>query len=179
MQCVFKMPPVIILLTLAQPPNSYFTLYPRTPAGTATGTPAGGSSTALKNASTPSLIARYSLEDRLGTTEAIAEGEVGGKANWESTPEAREASLKERKAKMILAARQCVSAFQMFERCSVLMLFLDECLLLRRKLPPHHDTFTHHFFKLSGNTSHLSSPTTTTISLHHSASQQLPSSSRF
>jgi len=31
------------------------------------------------------------------------------KANWEDTPEKREASLQERKAKMILAARQCVS----------------------------------------------------------------------
>lgn len=34
--------------------------------------------------------------------------EVGGKAVWEDSPEKREASLRERKAKMILAARQYV-----------------------------------------------------------------------
>lgn len=34
------------------------------------------------------------------------EEDVGGKAVWEDTAEKREASLKERKAKMILAARE-------------------------------------------------------------------------
>lgn len=42
----------------------------------------------------------------MGGEEKIKEEEVGGKAIWEDTAEKREASLKERKAKMILAARQ-------------------------------------------------------------------------
>jgi hypothetical protein len=41
--------------------------------------------------------------------EEIREEELGGKAVWEDSAEKREASLKERKAKMILAARQYVS----------------------------------------------------------------------
>jgi coupling of ubiquitin conjugation to ER degradation protein 1 len=36
------------------------------------------------------------------------EGEGGGKAAWENSPEKREASLRERKAKMVLMARQYV-----------------------------------------------------------------------
>ena len=40
--------------------------------------------------------------------ETVEEEKVGGKAAWEDSPEKREASLKERKAQMILAARQCV-----------------------------------------------------------------------
>jgi len=40
--------------------------------------------------------------------EEIREEELGGKAVWEDSAEKREASLKERKAKMILAARQYV-----------------------------------------------------------------------
>jgi hypothetical protein len=43
--------------------------------------------------------------------EEIREEELGGKAVWEDSAEKREASLKERKAKMILAARQYVSYF--------------------------------------------------------------------
>ena len=38
--------------------------------------------------------------------EEIKEEELGGKAKWEDSPEKREASLRERKAQMILAARQ-------------------------------------------------------------------------
>jgi len=55
-----------------------------------------------------SLIARYKLEERVKQAEVIAEDQVGGKAAWEDSPEKREASLKERKAQMILAARQFV-----------------------------------------------------------------------
>lgn len=39
----------------------------------------------------------------------ILDSEIGGKAVWEESAEKREASLKERKAKMILAARQYVT----------------------------------------------------------------------
>jgi coupling of ubiquitin conjugation to ER degradation protein 1 len=37
------------------------------------------------------------------------EEQIGGKAVWEDSSEKREASLKERKAQMILAARQYVT----------------------------------------------------------------------
>jgi hypothetical protein len=55
------------------------------------------------------LIARYQLEERIRSAEKVElEGEGGGKAVWEDSPERREASLRERKAKMILSARQYV-----------------------------------------------------------------------
>lgn len=44
----------------------------------------------------------------------ILDSEVGGKAVWEDSAEKREASLKERKAKMILAARQYVTCLNAF-----------------------------------------------------------------
>ena len=40
--------------------------------------------------------------------EPVVEERVGGKAVWEESSEKREASLRERKAQMILAARQYV-----------------------------------------------------------------------
>jgi len=51
------------------------------------------------------LISRYHLESRVQDVSVVSE-EVGGRATWEDTAEKREASLHERKAKMILAARQ-------------------------------------------------------------------------
>ena len=42
------------------------------------------------------------------SSTALKAEDAGGKAAWEATPEAREASLRERKAQMILAARKCV-----------------------------------------------------------------------
>ena len=51
---------------------------------------------------------------------------AGGKAVWESTPEKREASLRERKAQMILAARRCV-----FFLCILLfrfVIYLNVCM---------------------------------------------------
>jgi len=57
-----------------------------------------------------SLIARYNLEERVQSEEKVQmEGEGGGKAVWENSAEKREASLRERKAKMVLAARQYVT----------------------------------------------------------------------
>jgi hypothetical protein len=43
--------------------------------------------------------------------EPVVEDRVGGKAVWEDSPDKREASLRERKAQMILAARQYVVFF--------------------------------------------------------------------
>ncbi|EJD07921.1 uncharacterized protein FOMMEDRAFT_138029 [Fomitiporia mediterranea MF3/22] len=80
------------------------------------------SSSAPAQKSAPSLIARYHLENYLSSqrvderTKEREASEVklvfespeqaGGKARWEETPEKREASLRERKAQMILAARK-------------------------------------------------------------------------
>ncbi|KIK61111.1 hypothetical protein GYMLUDRAFT_43209 [Collybiopsis luxurians FD-317 M1] len=105
---------------LEAPPASYYTLYPRTVGPAHQNQPhnaagsSGSSSSAVKPKDT--LISRYNLESRaeLQSSEegAITEEEVGGKAKWEDTPEKREASLRERKERMILAARQRMLAAQ-------------------------------------------------------------------
>ncbi|KAJ3997586.1 hypothetical protein F5050DRAFT_1750612 [Lentinula boryana] len=103
---------------LDAPPLSYFNLYPRTTTPGAQGNSlnnAGSSSSAMKPKDT--LISRYNLQSKLDdspTLAALSEvNEVGGgKAKWEDTPEKRETSLRERKEKMILAARQRMLAAQ-------------------------------------------------------------------
>jgi hypothetical protein len=103
-----------------QPSAGYYTLYPRnadnsnTPPAQSTGSAgsaaqASGSSTSTKPKQ-QNLISRYHLEKRVSDNEAVNQDEVGGKAAWEDSAEKREASLQERKAKMILAARQYVSS---------------------------------------------------------------------
>ncbi|KXN85653.1 Coupling of ubiquitin conjugation to ER degradation protein 1 [Leucoagaricus sp. SymC.cos] len=97
---------------LEAPPAAYYTLYPRT--NTTPQAPAGGNAQrqASQRASEKqpekkeTLISKFNLENRITGDEGIKKEEVGGKAIWEDTAEKREASLKERKAKMILAARQ-------------------------------------------------------------------------
>ncbi|KAF8960628.1 hypothetical protein BDZ97DRAFT_1832837 [Flammula alnicola] len=79
---------------LDAPPPAYHALYPRDGAAAA---------------AHESLISRYHLETRALKMEDIKEEQLGGKALWEDSAEKREASLKERKAQMILAARQYVS----------------------------------------------------------------------
>ncbi|KAJ4474396.1 hypothetical protein J3R30DRAFT_3508639 [Lentinula aciculospora] len=103
---------------LDAPPPSYYTLYPRSgPNATTPGVSnnAAASSSSIKPKNT--LISRYNLQSKLNDSSALAllddAAEVGGgKAKWEDTPEKREASLKERKEKMILAARQRMLAMQ-------------------------------------------------------------------
>ncbi|KAG9002877.1 hypothetical protein FRB90_011293 [Tulasnella sp. 427] len=93
---------------LPPPPQVYFTLYPTqappTPAapGPASlpSTPASSSKTAPKS----SLIDRYGLNERVGTDSSPIP--TPPPAGWETTAEKREASLKERKAAMVLAARK-------------------------------------------------------------------------
>ncbi|TFK37010.1 hypothetical protein BDQ12DRAFT_685669 [Crucibulum laeve] len=103
---------------LEPPPPAYYTIYPRQPPSTlnTNNTNAAGGNGAAASASKAkkdSLIARYHLEERASHLDApISEEEVGGKAVWEDSPEKREASLRERKAKMILAARQRMLAQQ-------------------------------------------------------------------
>ncbi|KAF9004617.1 hypothetical protein BDQ17DRAFT_1240840 [Cyathus striatus] len=91
---------------LDAPPAAYYTLYPRQVNTNNTSATAAARSSGSK--SNESLITRYNLLSRVDK-EKVDPEEIGGKATWEDTPEKREASLRERKAKMILAARQCVS----------------------------------------------------------------------
>jgi coupling of ubiquitin conjugation to ER degradation protein 1 len=97
---------------LDAPPAGYYSIYPRseTPQPAAP-TPAAGSSTATKSKET--LVSRYNLQTRLSDENtSLSPEEAGGKTSWEDSAEKREASLKERKAKMILAARQRMLAAQ-------------------------------------------------------------------
>ncbi|THH16299.1 hypothetical protein EW146_g4309 [Bondarzewia mesenterica] len=84
---------------LDPPPPPYFTLYPRSTA-VPPNTPAGAAAAAGTVNST---------SDRVKVADAgtvITPEEAGGRALWEDTAEKREESLKERKARMVLAARQ-------------------------------------------------------------------------
>ncbi|KAJ1305509.1 hypothetical protein OPQ81_000516 [Rhizoctonia solani] len=95
---------------LDRPPPAYFTLYPPTPAADVTTTdtpaPAAPVNTPSKNAN---LLSRYGLESRAKEDSTT---EFNDKAAWEDSAAKREASLKERKAQMILAARQRMLAQQ-------------------------------------------------------------------
>jgi coupling of ubiquitin conjugation to ER degradation protein 1 len=96
--------PLPITLTCAsQPPAGYYTLYPRTAAATpAPGAPTARASSSAVKAAAPSLIDRYRLNERVADDTPIAPA----KPAWADSPAQREASLKERKAQMVLAARQ-------------------------------------------------------------------------
>lgn len=103
---------------LDAPPESYFTLYPRPANADAAARPAGALATA-RAATThaqpkETLISRFSLQSRLPSADAPppSEQEADGRAVWEDTAEKREASLRERKAQMVLAARQRMLAAQ-------------------------------------------------------------------
>ncbi|KIL61630.1 hypothetical protein M378DRAFT_80723 [Amanita muscaria Koide BX008] len=102
---------------LDAPPQAYWTLHPRPNNGSTTQRPANSTTTSATSSSSgssssqqskpkDSLITKYNLQERITTAETIPEDSVGGKAAWEASPEKREASLRERKAQMILAARQ-------------------------------------------------------------------------
>lgn len=99
---------------LDPPPPAYFTLYPReTNAEPAARHAQGGGSTSTGVKPKQSLIDRYNLQARVTQPgPLIVEEQIGGKAVWEDSSEKREASLKERKAQMILAARQRMLAQQ-------------------------------------------------------------------
>jgi coupling of ubiquitin conjugation to ER degradation protein 1 len=99
-----------------QPPDAYFTLYPRQ-FGADVVPRSPGAPTAMRTATASTqarpmetLISRYGLESRLPSVDVVpsSQQDAGGRAVWEDTAEKREASLRERKAQMILAARQYV-----------------------------------------------------------------------
>ncbi|KAJ8594728.1 hypothetical protein M405DRAFT_930002 [Rhizopogon salebrosus TDB-379] len=96
------------------PPPAYFTIYPRT---VATPQPRQAApqaqTTGLAQTPKDNLISRYKLQDRVVSSSfSLQDDDASSKANWEATSEKREASLQERKAKMILAARQRLLAQQ-------------------------------------------------------------------
>ncbi|KAG2068624.1 hypothetical protein BDR04DRAFT_1129160 [Suillus decipiens] len=99
---------------LDAPPPAYFTVYPRTEVPPQPRQVASqGQTTGLAPTPKEDLISRYKLQDRVASSTFLPEGDLSfGKANWEDTSEKREASLRERKAQMILAARQRMLAQQ-------------------------------------------------------------------
>jgi len=103
---------------LEAPPAAYYTLYPRTNTNTQTPTATNNQrpshrATEKQPERKENLISKFRLEERIaGDQEEVKEEDVGGKAVWEDTAEKREASLRERKAKMILAARHRLLAQQ-------------------------------------------------------------------
>ncbi|EFI26670.1 hypothetical protein CC1G_15441 [Coprinopsis cinerea okayama7 len=101
---------------LEAPPAAFHQLYPSSSTNTSsTRAPAAASASSSSSKPAPkplSLIERYQLEERIKKGEVVPEDQVGGKAQWEDSPEKREASLRERKAQMILAARQRMLAQQ-------------------------------------------------------------------
>jgi len=108
---------------LEAPPATYYTIYPRAETPAAPAAPASArsnasasSSSALPKAS-ESLISRYNLQNRVDSfvsdvPETPQNGANDGKAEWQDTAQKREATLQERKAQMILAARQRMLAQQ-------------------------------------------------------------------
>ena len=89
-----------------QPPAAYYQLYPVEPQVSSTNTSTSNVAPSSAQAKVD-LITRYNLQDRLEQpVEATRAGNLEGKAAWLDTKEKREASLKERKAQMVLAARQ-------------------------------------------------------------------------
>ncbi|TDL20539.1 hypothetical protein BD410DRAFT_366329 [Rickenella mellea] len=96
---------------LDAPPPAYFRIYTRENDQGAQAGAAGRQSGSSRKG--PSLISRYKLDTQLVDDAKIDEPqEAGGKAVWEDTPEKREASLQQRKAQMILAARKRLLAQQ-------------------------------------------------------------------
>lgn len=91
---------------LEAPPASYYTIYPPTPGERLTSTGRATSTSSGSSAKPLSLIERYELKDRVTDTSFPEAPDACGKVKWEDTAEKREVSLRERKAQMILAARQ-------------------------------------------------------------------------
>ncbi|KAF7795474.1 hypothetical protein EIP86_006635 [Pleurotus ostreatoroseus] len=97
---------------LPAPPPAYYTLYPRAvESDTPRGAPAAKSAPASKPKE--NLITRYHLEQRIAVSEPATAATSTATATatdemhvWQESADKREASLRERKAKMILAARE-------------------------------------------------------------------------
>lgn len=85
----------------------YYTLYPTqapsSPLLATNATLPGVPKTAVPK---PNLIEKFGLSDRIALADGTPIPEGSAKRTWETTAEKREVSLKEKKAQMILAARQ-------------------------------------------------------------------------
>lgn len=104
-------PPLCLTTFITQPPPAYYTLYPQQQQRQQqqplpVPQPATRNEPAPARKGTESLIKRFQLESRVKEDMPTEPENAGGKATWEATPEAREKSLQERKAQMILAARR-------------------------------------------------------------------------
>lgn len=97
------------------------------PAGAPTA--ARATTTATQTHAKETLISRYGLESRLSGTDGVPslQQDAGGRAVWEETAEKREASLRERKAQMILAARQYVPSSFFHQRTDDHLSCKGEC----------------------------------------------------
>ncbi|KAI0084958.1 hypothetical protein BDY19DRAFT_968232 [Irpex rosettiformis] len=100
---------------LPPPPAGYYQLYPRAeqPAPRQPAPQPAAPTNAAASSSQPkvSLISKYNLQNRVSTDAAGAESSTSAvepEHKWEESAEKREANLRERKARMVLAARQCV-----------------------------------------------------------------------
>ncbi|KIJ56316.1 hypothetical protein M422DRAFT_150962 [Sphaerobolus stellatus SS14] len=95
---------------LEPPPRGYHELYPVQPATAARlaeNAPLAANAASSSSAANANLIERFHLEQHLKSENALTSAvDPGGKAVWEDTAERREASLRERKAQMVLAARK-------------------------------------------------------------------------
>ena len=100
-------------ITYPQPSAGYYRLYPRTEQQAP---PQAAPQRAAQNAASTSqpkesLISKYNLQSRVAQSSAGAESSTSAvepEHKWEESAEKREASLRERKARMVLAARKCV-----------------------------------------------------------------------
>ncbi|KAI0067122.1 hypothetical protein BV25DRAFT_1905488 [Artomyces pyxidatus] len=100
---------------LDPPSQGFFTLYPRTAAAPNANHYAARPAAAAPAKPRETLISRFHLEPLVESADSktvVEPEDVGGRAVWEDTAEKREASLRERKAKMVLAARQRLLAQQ-------------------------------------------------------------------
>ena len=68
------------------------------------------------------------------------EHEAGGRAVWEDTAEKREASLRERKAQMILAARQYVPSSFLVSYPKLTLFDSHRRMLAAQRIPPKSPT---------------------------------------
>ena len=91
---------------LLQPPPAYYTVYPR---NTET-RPPQGVNTEKQTSPKPkeTLITRYKLEERIVDPNISTSSSTATESEriWQDNAERREASLRERKARMVLAARE-------------------------------------------------------------------------
>lgn len=81
------------------------------PPATTTTTPPRAQSTAsaASTGTTPDLIKRFHLDERVASADAAPSAAEPVKCQWEAQPQDREKALQERKAQMILQARKYVS----------------------------------------------------------------------